>query len=117
MTRRNWPGLVVRQFATNRRSQFIDEHFPARRSSPVVLSAYHPGSRKIAFLPLEVHPRGFEPIADASGHSDILPGPLAESYALSGNSDPVDTGLAAVVNAWPTLLEEVRAQILAFVRR
>lgn len=40
----------------------------------------------------------------------------AESGALGAPSDPLGADLAAVVEAWPTLPEAVRASILAMVR-
>jgi hypothetical protein len=40
----------------------------------------------------------------------------AESGASSGDSRPIDADLMAVVNAWPTLPEETRRQILAMLR-
>ena len=56
-------------------------------------------------------------------HSKKLPGETqfsstggAESGALGDEIDPIDSDLAALIEAWPTMPEGVRAGIVAMIR-
>ena len=65
---------------------------------------------------LHLTPTGTEHTADSSGNRGVAVQGGAKSGALSGNSAPIDPDLALVVNAWPTLPEATRRQVVAMVR-
>jgi hypothetical protein len=59
---------------------------------------------------------GIEPHADSPGNS-INPAPGgAKSGAPSPENAAIDPALAALIEAWPTLPEPIRAGILAMVQ-
>lgn len=60
--------------------------------------------------------RGVALIADSPGNTHVPQPGGAESGALGAREAPSDPELAAVVDAWPTLAEPIRAGILAMVR-
>lgn len=51
-----------------------------------------------------------------AGNSAGWPESGAESGALCAQNDPFDPQLAAVVEAWPTLPEPIKAGVLAMIR-
>ena len=53
--------------------------------------------------------------AGNAGETGPWPESGAESGALSGESTPTDANLQAVVDAWPSLPDPVKAGILAMV--
>jgi hypothetical protein len=59
---------------------------------------------------------GIEPAPKSSGNSGGRDQSGAECGALGAREAPADPDLAAVVDAWPTLREPIRAGILAMVR-
>jgi hypothetical protein len=58
---------------------------------------------------------GFEPLADSTGKTSYPPLDGAESGALRAQAQ-IDAGLVAVIEAWPSLPEGIKAGILAIVR-
>ena len=63
-----------------------------------------------------VPPRGLEPSANLLGNpTNPAPGG-AESGALAPKTPAIDPALAALIDAWPTLPDAIRAGILAMVR-
>jgi hypothetical protein len=61
-------------------------------------------------------PRGVEQGSNSSGNTGFAPQRDANSDALSGNSAPIDPGLALIVNIWPALPESVRKNVLTIIR-
>ena len=59
---------------------------------------------------------GLELTPDSSGNSSAATQSGAECGALGALSGPFDPDLAAIVEAWPSLPEALRAGILAMVR-
>ena len=59
---------------------------------------------------------GLEHIAKLSGKLRHSTTGDAESDALSKDSDPIDADLAALIDAWPTLPQSIKAGILAVIR-
>ena len=72
-------------------------------------------SRTSGGLKEKMTPTGLE-LARQSSISDDSSDCAAPGAALGRNSDLIDAGLAEVVDAWPSLLAAVRADILATVR-
>jgi len=72
---------------------------------------------KIKFaLNLQLPPRGLEAPANSLGNTaNPAPGG-AKSGALIPKKPATDPALAALIDAWPTLPEAIRAGILAMVR-
>ena len=61
-------------------------------------------------------PAGIEPLAN-SPENTANPAPGgAKNGALTSTSPTIDPALAALIDAWPTLPEAIRAGILAMVR-
>lgn len=59
---------------------------------------------------------GIEPTEQSLGNSTRL-GPGGAKCGASGTEKPIiDSALAALIHAWPTLPEAIRAGILALVR-
>lgn len=73
--------------------------------SPLYFSAY---GRKMAGT-------GFEPLADFTGKTSYPPLGGAEGGALGTAAAQVDPGLVAVIQAWASLPEAIKAAILAMV--
>jgi hypothetical protein len=69
-----------------------------------------------------VEAAGIEPLPSSTGNTNLCPQGGAESGALGepGNNGPIDaaadTGLLAVIQAWPHLPQAIQAGILAIVR-
>jgi len=63
-----------------------------------------------------VEDRGLEPPQETSGNTGVAAKRGAESGAVGGGSAPDDPELAAVVDAWPTLPEGVKGDIVAMVK-
>jgi hypothetical protein len=59
---------------------------------------------------------GFEPTPESSGNSRVADQSGAECGALGAQTDPIDADLAAVVEAWATLPEPIKAGVLALVK-
>jgi hypothetical protein len=59
---------------------------------------------------------GIEPHPDSPDNSTNPAVCGAESGALAPQTPAIDPGLAALIDAWPTLPELVRAGILAMIR-
>jgi hypothetical protein len=65
---------------------------------------------------LRVPPRGLEPLINSPGNAAISNVGGAESGAPATKSRDVDPDLAALIDAWPSLPEVVRAGIVAMVK-
>jgi hypothetical protein len=63
-----------------------------------------------------IPPRGLEPSANSLDNSTNPASGGAESGALALQTFPIDPALAALIDAWPTLPEAIRAGIQAMVR-
>jgi len=83
-------------------------------------------SDEIITLPLSATPiifgdlgkvggEGLEPLAESSGNTPISAENSANCSAPCARSGPIDPRLAAIVEAWPTLPEGVRAKLGALV--
>jgi hypothetical protein len=59
---------------------------------------------------------GVEPTPDSLGNATICAQGGAKSGALAPQQPIIDPALAALIDAWPTLPESIRAGILAMVR-
>jgi hypothetical protein len=59
---------------------------------------------------------GIEPAPDSLGDATISAQGGAKSGALAPQQRIIDPALAALIDAWPTLPEAIRAGILAMVR-
>jgi hypothetical protein len=59
---------------------------------------------------------GLEPFSDSQGNTANPPPGSAKSGAVNAQTQPIDPALAALIDAWPTLPEPIRAGILAMVR-
>jgi hypothetical protein len=59
---------------------------------------------------------GIEPAVTSPENTTLFPEGGAKSGALAPRSRPIDAALAALIDAWPTLPEAIRAGILAMVR-
>lgn len=64
----------------------------------------------------KVPPRGVEQIENSSGNQGVAPQGGAESGALGAENGPKDPELGAIIHAWPTLPDAIKAGILAMVR-
>jgi hypothetical protein len=60
--------------------------------------------------------RGVAQSADSPGKTGFLQEGGADSGALGASELPTDPTLAAVIQAWPTLAEPIKAGILAIVK-
>ncbi|HKA55972.1 MAG TPA: hypothetical protein VKJ47_20160 [Candidatus Binatia bacterium] len=59
---------------------------------------------------------GIEPTANSPENSTNPAQGVAKSGALTPTKPNIDPALAALIDAWPTLPEAIRAGILAMVR-
>lgn len=65
---------------------------------------------------VQVGLRGFERRTDSSGKVDNLELRAAKSGAVDAQNTVTDPRLEAVVEAWPELPEDVKADIMSLVR-
>ena len=63
-----------------------------------------------------VRPAGFEPEPNPQGNNRIPELGGATGGALGDQNTPLDPHLTAIIEAWPTLSEEVKERILAMVQ-
>ena len=69
----------------------------------------------IAFI-RDVGPRGVELTADSESRTPVSDNMGARGGAIEGATDPIDTDLAALIDAWPALPRAVQQAIVLLVK-
>ena len=62
-----------------------------------------------------VEAAGIEQVPETSGKSVVASPGAAESGAVGAHFAPIDADLRAIIDAWPTLSESTKAEILLIV--
>jgi len=83
----------------------------ARRFDPASLFSIEPGLH-----PAKVEAAGIEPPRENTGKTALPAESGAKSGTLGAHFGPAPTDLRTVIDAWPTLPEAIRADIVAMVR-
>ena len=90
-----------------------------KRERPGLLASAYGYNLRVAgfrYSTVQVAGTGLEHPANSSGNGGVADESGAESGALDAENGPKDPQLTAIIDAWPTLPEPIKAGVLAIIK-